>query len=352
MDEKRIVVYTAGRVRDADLLKMRLARAGIDAAVVQGPAEGGAADAPAGGPSGRELVVAERDAEPAYEIVRQFDEEHPGAGRIEGAGGTVLGEPLGDDFQEPVVVYAAASAQDANFLKNLLAEAGIKATVTNAVLQGGMGGTVIGWHALARVAVARENAEIARQVALEFDRRIAAASLRGLEEAAGAEAGVEEISWPRCPECDAKRTTTCPICETAGTDFAQADRQFLGTPGPEGPAKPTSCGCGPGGCSGGATAPGEEPTAEGSSEGCVPGETAPGAGPPPVMLMCPTCDEPFVPEYPRRCEWCGHDYGDGYEVDQPRQLEQVNSRAIALILGLLLVFIGVVVYFMLLFPAE
>ena len=73
---------------------------------------------------------------------------------------------------------------------------------------------------------------------------------------------------------------------------------------------------------------------------------------PRLMLLCPTCDEPFVPEYPRRCEWCGHDFGDGYEVDPPRQLEQINSRAIALILGLLLLFAGVVVYFMYLFPAR
>jgi len=352
MDEKRIVVYTAGRVRDADLLKMRLARAGIDAAVVQGPAEAGAADAPVGWPSARQVVVAERDAEPAYEIVRQFDEEHCGDGRIEGAGGTASGEPPGDDPQELVEVYVAASVQDADFLKNLLAEAGIKATVTNAVLQGGLGGTVVGWHALARVAVGREDAELARKVALEYDRKIAAASLRGLEEAPGDEAAGEEVPWPRCPQCRALRTTKCPVCETAGTDFGRADPQFLDTPGPEGPTKPTSCGCGTGACSGSATPPGEEPTGEGGSGGGVPAERAPGEDRPPVMLMCPTCDEPFVPEYPRRCEWCGHDYGDGYEVEQPRQLEQVNSRAIALIVGLLLLFAGVVVYFMLLFPAR
>jgi hypothetical protein len=346
MDEKRMVIYTAGSVRDADLLKMRLARAGIDAAVVQGPAEAGAADAPAGWQSARQVVVAERDAEPACQIVRQFDEEHPGAGRIEGAGGTALGEPPGDDLQEPVEVYAAASAQDANFLKNLLAEAGIKATVTNAVLQGGMGGTVIGWHALARVVVAREDAEVAREIAVEFERRIAAASLRRLEGAAGDAAGVEEIPWPRCPKCDAMRTTKCPICETAGTDFARADPEFLDTPGPEGPSKPMSCGCGPGGCSGGAAAPGEELTAGDGSEGCVPAEASPEADRPGLMLMCPTCDEPFVPEYPRRCEWCGHEFDDGYEVDRPPELEHINIRMIAVLVALLALLIGATVYFL------
>ncbi len=31
-------------------------------------------------------------------------------------------------------------------------------------------------------------------------------------------------------------------------------------------------------------------------------------------LTCPTCDEPFAAEYRRRCEGCGHEFEDGYDV--------------------------------------
>ena len=32
-------------------------------------------------------------------------------------------------------------------------------------------------------------------------------------------------------------------------------------------------------------------------------------------LLCPTCDEPLIPEYRRRCELCGHEFADGYNGD-------------------------------------
>ena len=265
MDEERIVVYTASSVRDADLLTMRLASAGIDAGVVQRPVEGGPADAPTGWPSARQVVVAEQDAEVAGEIVRQFDQEHPGAERIEAAGETASGEPPEGDgsVQQPAV-------------------------------------------------------------------------------------------WPRCPQCDALRTTKCPVCETAGTDFPQADREFLGSLGPhDEPSQAASCGCGSGGCSGA-----EAGSSEKEEEASCPagGDGSPDHRSetdwPELVLMCSTCDEPFVPEYPRQCEWCGHQFAAGYEVEPPARLEQVSSRAIAVVLGLLALLAGVMLYFMLLFPAK
>ena len=51
------------------------------------------------------------------------------------------------------------------------------------------------------------------------------------------------------------------------------------------------------------------------------------------------CDEPFVPAYPRRCEWCGHTFADGYEVDvvaAPAAEEQgIDRRIIMVILAIL-----------------
>ncbi len=73
------------------------------------------------------------------------------------------------------VVYAAGTLQDAHQLRNLLADAGIHAIVTNESLQGAFG-NFLGWQGLTRVAVRDEDATRARDIALEFDRRIAPAA--------------------------------------------------------------------------------------------------------------------------------------------------------------------------------
>ena len=65
------------------------------------------------------------------------------------------------------------------------------------------------------------------------------------------------------------------------------------------------------------------------------------------MLVCTTCDEPFVPEYPRRCEWCGHQFEDGYDVDEQPTFEPLSGRAIAVIIALGALGIGLAVYFVL-----
>ena len=63
------------------------------------------------------------------------------------------------------------------------------------------------------------------------------------------------------------------------------------------------------------------------------------------MLMCPTCDDPFVPEYPRVCEWCGYRFSEGYETE-PEPREQISGRAIAVMVILLAIGIGFVLYFL------
>jgi hypothetical protein len=140
--------------------------------------------------------------------------------------------------------------------------------------------------------------------------------------------------WPRCPACGGLRITRCPICRTAGTDCAEADPDFVGMVDVDQGAEPTSCGCGSGGCTAGAGG-GESP-----EQPEFPAE------PPPRMLLCPTCDDPFVPEYARRCDSCGHEYTDGYDPEPERNAdERISARAIAATLALVALLIAIVIYF-------
>jgi hypothetical protein len=253
------------------------------------------------------------------------------------------------------VIYSARTIPDAYQLRNVLLDAGIDAMVTSEALDGAIGSDILGGAASARVAVAERDAAVARQMAIEFDQRIAAGLNAPTEEPPEVETPPRRPDvWPRCPQCDALRVTRCPVCETTGTDFTLADPEFLGTPVGEEGAEPGTCGCGSAGCSPG-------PAASGGQSGIVDLDKASAearsreAGAPsgsaqeeaPLMLMCPTCDDPFVPEYPRVCQWCGYRFSEGYETE-PEPSEQISGRAIAVIFILLAIAIGFVLYFALL----
>jgi hypothetical protein len=233
------------------------------------------------------------------------------------------------------VVYTAGSSQEAHFLKNLLAEAGITAFVANDLLERGSGVDIVGWATAARVLVADEDAPRARQIALEFDRRAADAARTRAPEGPPPELPPgPSADWPKCPQCGARRSTMCPVCGTAGSDFPPADMGFVWIPEADAPARQSaSCSCGPGGCTPEASQP-EAPAAD-QAEGEQPA----------ALLMCPTCDEAFAPAYPRLCEWCGHEFADGFEVPLPTApVEQINSRVIAVIIVLLALAAAAVVY--------
>jgi hypothetical protein len=61
-----------------------------------------------------------------------------------------------------------------------------------------------------------------------------------------------------------------------------------------------------------------------------------------AMLVCPTCDEPFRPEFLRQCQRCGHEFPDGVEADpelplrEPLNLRVIGAMAALVVLGLLL----------------
>jgi hypothetical protein len=142
--------------------------------------------------------------------------------------------------------------------------------------------------------------------------------------------------WPTCPNCQARRLARCPICSTSGTDFKPADTDISALLGVESPAHGGGCSCGPGGC-GPVTA---DQTAGDSGEPAAEGDV-------PALLMCPTCDEPFTPSYPRRCEWCGYTFDDGWEPDDlPRPVDPINGRIIVVSLLVAAVLIGTVAYLM------
>jgi len=223
--------------------------------------------------------------------------------------------------QEHTVIFTALSSQQAHLLRNLLSDAGIKAVVTNDVLDRGAGVGLSGWPTLARVLVAEEDALRARQLALEFDKRAFASPSGPVAEAPVPTIPVD--AWPRCPQCAAPRITRCPVCQTAGTDFPLADMEFAGTAGPDEAGSAICPTRGPGG---------EEAEPE----------------PRRVMLVCPTCDEAFVPEHPRVCEWCGHAFADGYELPAPEgPAEEISSRMITVVIALLALLAAVVAYFVL-----
>ena len=117
---------------------------------------------------------------------------------------------------EQTVIYTARTAQDAHVLRYLLAQQQIKAVVLGEAIDG-LGSTHLGWAASPQVAVAGEDAEPARAIALEFDRQMAAAAASPAENASQPEEPAEVLDvWPTCPECDARRSTRCPVCGTAG----------------------------------------------------------------------------------------------------------------------------------------
>jgi hypothetical protein len=237
--------------------------------------------------------------------------------------------------QQQTVIYAARTLQDAHLLKNLLQQFEIEAAVLNDLLERGSGVGVVGWPTSARVVVAEEDAPRAREIALEFDRQLGSTAAGPTDEGPQAEepAAAPE-PWPTCPGCGARRSTRCPICGTAGSDFQAADMGFVWIPGlADAAAEAPSCTCGPGGCT---------PVREQAE---IPAVEEDEAESPARLLVCPTCDEPFTPQYPRLCEWCGHDFGDGYEVELPQEPEeQINARVIAAIVGLLAFVAAMVVY--------
>jgi len=211
------------------------------------------------------------------------------------------------------VIYRARNAVQAHLLKNLLAEEGIRAEVTNTVLEGGAGVDILGWPTLARVVVDESVADQARQIALEFDREDATPAAQGVLNAP--EPPPETQSpWPQCPRCGAPRLAVCPACGTSSVRFPPADLPPADLPPADGP-----------------------PAESSQQEEAVPNG----------LLICTTCDEPFAPRYLPQCEWCGHPFeprGSAAEASVAEPPEEMTPRVWGVVLAILALVAVVVGY--------
>ena len=192
------------------------------------------------------------------------------------------------------VIYIAANTEQAHLLRNALAELGIFAYVSNEALQMAAGDLPMGQPTAPRVIVDAGDAEEARRIAPDST----ALGNRAVR-------NHRPRTWthwkprpterpppgPKCPKCERPRQTSCPVCETAGTKFPPA---FMPADGRQ-----------------------EKP-----------------------LLLCPTCDEVFAPEFLACCEWCGHRFRDGRELPPPPMttpiLSEMNARVWIVIAGLAL----------------
>jgi hypothetical protein len=110
---------------------------------------------------------------------------------------------------EPTVIYSASSTQQAYLLKGLLEDRGIATWVVNDAMQIAGGELPLGWTAAAKVVVGLTDAEEARRLAEEFDRRTAEGTAG---DAPAIEADAKEWpDWPLCPACGERRAARCPI---------------------------------------------------------------------------------------------------------------------------------------------
>lgn len=201
--------------------------------------------------------------------------------------------------ESSVVIYTAATPQEAFLLRDALAEAGIRALVSNEALQAAAGDVPLGWSIAPRLLVAPEDAADARRLAEQYEQRRQSGRTL-LDDDVPLE---KPAAVARCPDCHRPRTAICPVCGTGGSGFR----------------------------------PGE-----------MVGDRDAEAGEGPALLLCPICDEPFEPGYLRCCEWCGHEFADGLEppvVPAPRTVEPVNLRVIAIGLVIAAALGGVLAYF-------
>jgi hypothetical protein len=203
---------------------------------------------------------------------------------------------------------------EAQRLKELLAEAGIAATIVDEGSQEAAGTDPLGLRAPIGVAVDEAHALPARRIAMDFDEQVCRLAEKEREALEKGEAEKEDtlqeaaatvragpVPWPRCPACQTPRLTRCPACQTDGSEFA----------------------------------PAEIPTGTASAE---------------TLVLCPECDEPFVPEYACRCHRCGHEFPDGFDPSGASPPEAFNWRVMVTIAALVAVFAAILAYFVYLFP--
>lgn len=241
-----------------------------------------------------------------------------------------------------VVIFEAPTIDAAYRLRSVLDQEGIAAVVLASCQPAAEAAP--GRPVAARVAVDPQYAEQARHIVRVWQRTAAGEAGQQAPEGSGQQAagsagartaGHIPPNWPRCPQCHVPRLTWCPICQTAGTRFEAADDV------PSDLFDELAGGACAVECSGSVCArsthsppaaqiqPPEAPA--GTEAGLQRGGEAPG------MVLCPTCDEPFVPAFARHCEWCGYEFADGVDFTPllPEEAESLGPRALGVFVALL-----------------
>jgi hypothetical protein len=203
------------------------------------------------------------------------------------------------------IIYNAKGIEEALLLKSLLEERGIDAVIENDVLQAAAGALPLGPTTAPQVRVAADQAQKARQVVAAFEQHQQIARTRPSELAGDPRNDLS--AWPVCPQCGRRRQTVCPICETAGDEFPLADANF------------------------GATRP--EDADDASRR---------------LTVICNICDEPFTPDFYRRCAWCGHEFPDGRAAAgevHDHEREYLTPQAWIVILAMIGITVAIIGYF-------
>lgn len=120
--------------------------------------------------------------------------------------------------------------------------------------------------------------------------------------------------WPTCPGCENRRMTNCPGCGEASEEFRLAPYQSQGAEPP----------------------PSSLPILDLSEDDRYP------------LLVCPTCDDHFRPQFYQQCAWCGHEFGDGQRLGAgEREVEpEMTSREWWTIWGLAALALGGLIWFL------
>lgn len=116
--------------------------------------------------------------------------------------------------------------------------------------------------------------------------------------------------WPVCPDCEAPRITRCNVCGRIGVDFPPNDPDFdwgMGQEPVDDADEKPPCTCGSEACAHG------DSENEAHLDDTLPCESE--SDEERIVLRCPSCDEPFVPEFAEACPWCDHRFEDGFELE-------------------------------------
>jgi len=207
-----------------------------------------------------------------------------------------------------VVVFSTPESNIAARLCDHLAQVGIQARIigprhATAEAQSAAPDT--------QVVVSENDQLVAQQIALEFMRPELHHGCAIVDVLVDDRDPATIDAWPTCPQCGKRRHTMCPICETAGSDFPPAD-----------------------------VLPDDE-------QDEISGTDDPGDPLGRRALVCPTCDEPFLPHYLRECEWCNFDFGFGLEkpVRLDESFEPSNWR-VGILIGVLVGLAGLLILWM------